>query len=72
MGLDNDLKPLFFSPASARTFFVSRFHFIPQGKAVLVLQVACRLTVGSLLFSVATFKIIPRFAMLIFFVAALV
>ena len=29
------LKRLLFSPASARTFFVNRFHFIPQGKAVL-------------------------------------
>ena len=29
------LKPLLFSPISARTFFVSRFHFIPQVKVVL-------------------------------------
>ena len=72
MGLDNYLKPLPFSFASARTFFVSRFHFIPHGKVVLLFTVAYRLTVGSLLFSVTTFKTIPRFAVLTFFVAALV
>ena len=72
MGLDNDLKPLLFSPASARIFFAGSFNFIPQSKAVLFSRVAYWLTVESLLFSIATFKIIPRFAMLTFFVAALV
>ena len=72
MGLDNDLKPLLFSPASARTFFVGSFNFQPQNKAVLFSRVAYRLTVDSLLFSIATFKIIPRFSVLAFFVAALV
>ena len=71
-GVGQWLKSLLFSPASARTFFASSFHFIPQSKVVLFLRVAYRLTVGSLLFSVATFKIIPRFAVLTFFVAALV
>ena len=72
VGLDNDFKPLLFSPASARIFFVSSFNFIPQSKAVLFSRVAYRLPVDSLLFSIATFKIIPRFAVLTFFVAALV
>ena len=72
MGLDNDLKPLLFSPASVCTFFVGSFNFILQSKVVLFSRVAYWLTVDSLLFSIATFKIIPRFAVIAFFVAALV
>ena len=67
VGLDNYLKPLLFSPASARTFFVSSFHLIPQSKMVLFLRVAYRLTVGSLLFSISVFKIIPGLCSVCFF-----
>ena len=71
-GVGQLLRRFLFLPASARTFFLSRFHFIPQSKVDLFFVVACWLTVDSLLFSIATFKIIPRFAVLAFFVAVLV
>ena len=72
MGLDNELKPLPFSPAAARIFFVRPFHFIPLSKVVLFFAADYWLTSGSLFFSISVFKIIPRFAVLTFFVSALV
>ena len=69
-GVGQWLKRLLFSPAAARTFFASRFHFIPQGKAVLFFSGCLPVDGWQFTFSIATFKIIPRFAGFTFFVAA--
>ena len=72
VGLDNDFKPLLFSPTSARTFFVSRFNFIPQLKVVLFLLLLLVDTMTVCFFQFSVFKIKPGFALLAFFVAVLV
>ena len=66
------MKPLLFSPASARTFFVSRFNFIPQSKVVLFFVAVFGGHGGRLLFQKTVFKIKPGLAVLAFFVAVLV